>query len=76
MISYEEHETRAQADKKAERDWEAKVSRLQRPPRLTPVSDRVLIQRRAAEAEAARDVCFQGMLSKLVDNSVGARHHG
>jgi hypothetical protein len=75
MISYEEHETRAQADKKAERDWEAKVSRLQRPPRLTPVSDRVLSQRQAVEAAAARDTRFQGMLSKLVANSVG-RHHG
>jgi hypothetical protein len=76
MISYEEHETRAQADKKAERDWEAKVSRLQRPMPLTPVSDGVLAQRQASEAAAARDTRFQGMLSKLVANSVEARHHG
>jgi hypothetical protein len=71
MLSREEHEKRAEAAKRAERDWEAKVSSLQRPSRLTPVSDRALTERQAAEAAAARDMRFQGLLAKLVVSNHG-----
>jgi hypothetical protein len=75
MLSLEEHDTRAAADKRAEREWEDRVRRLPRPARLTSLSDRLLTGRQTAEAEAARDIGFQGMLTKLVANA-GAGDHG
>jgi len=67
-VEPDESKRRQAADRAAHDAWELRVRRLQRPPRLQPIPERVA-QFNAAASTAARDVRFQGMLGRIVSET-------
>lgn len=65
-IPESESEERSRAFRTAENDWLLDVRRFERPPRLAPMPAETLANMAAAAQRAARDIQFQGMLTRLL----------
>ena len=65
-VSKEESERRRAAYKTARSAWLRHVRSLQRPARLQPIAPARVEAMNAAATSAARDIGFQGMLSRIV----------
>lgn len=65
-----ERTRRQDASDAAEHEWERRVRGLRRPAKLQPIADAKLARMQAAQASAAKDTAFQGMLARLVAAAV------